>query len=1231
LNEARRGEAQRRTSSRNEEEGAKKKKEQQKKALENMMERLRREKKEGKNRNTKKNTTKNDEPKFWIYKGDNEKIPWSVTHIRVECKYIPPRAFYCHLRLQEVELSTEVKSIGESAFFRCPLLQQVRFVSGNTSRKSSRLTHIGDRCFSDCTSLHYICLPDKLLSMGEQIFYGCSSLTVLAIPSMVGKIPSSAFQCCTSLQSIWVRNRITGIEDHAFDGCVSLESIIIPSSVNHIGEEAFGGCESLQNIVLPMSAVVKQGAFDGCTLLEDAVNFNTKDDDEIVKVEDWLKVRFEDLPFHALCYSSDSSSGMTHESLQRMLGHTFEGRSKNNKTNNRQLDVDPDAVKKRDWLGLSSLHVLLWSPCVTLAYVEALLGEWPDANRTTTNGNLYPLHSALANASDAMSLPILKRLCRDGFLPQGSSSNPSEQHVLMVPHPQCKSLSTTLAIKNHLCQPIQSYLYECHPIRPSSNDLEYMSKRLREMEHNYLEKLLSIEEFNSNEKEIKHSRRHCSDKLRQHGWVTYVGGVNLNINGNNDIVEKMICDRLSRLPKDNVRQLAFSKDFQDNVAISLGNKVSEALRQHALCLGRYELQNIIHQSDRSTIVQAIDWGSPNEEHDYLSQFQEMVQRVEETKDKRKRSMNASKQNNFLSLDNVKKFLKELIERDSIHIESWKDLEDTIEEWDLDDNNLFGVEEWAGFMEAIRRKKKRVVLKFISNEGVYNREIHYRNLLNQDSSRYVMPMIDHHISDDDFSNELELLHSSWMTSEGKKIIRDEEVYVDADEDKEYDTDDFDDEEEHDQKEGSDTNPSPSFRHLIVIPFAENTLEHMLADFTLTPVEAREILMNVAKALAYFHQRGILYANLRPSHIVFFFGKVRLIDLDSCVNIDENEEYKDDPVDLDTVLENDSPAAGNGRFVSGIMPPELVTILETDNDLQQYQSAILNKGIQEEEKSWNDAYYCKLLPQRCFANSKYGQKWYAIKAFCTEHIGQALPYDLVAAKPTYDVWSFGTVAYQLFSNGTPLFNTNRRGDLISLQDLHEFDPEAKLSLLYICDDEMKFLKTLLANDPQDRYRTMSKVLKDSYFTKKLPCSSLSMKEMMLQSMQRLPDEEEKAQQTLEDSLVTNAEEEESLTSIQKLTDEDEDTQDTSEDISVITAEEEETLQALEQLNKKIEDLTSWQDDATEQLNLKNKEIEILKSQNISLKVEVEKTAQKLKSVALVTHEVDDSLRTPVCCVQ
>ncbi|MDE6778775.1 MAG: leucine-rich repeat domain-containing protein, partial [Alistipes sp.] len=103
-------------------------------------------------------------------------------------------------------------------------------------------------CFSRCSALSEIFLPDNILSIGGSTFYGCSSLTSINIPDGVTEIGYSAFYGCSSLTSINIPDGVTTIGNYAFKNCSGLTSINIPDGVTEIGYSAFYGCSSLTSI-----------------------------------------------------------------------------------------------------------------------------------------------------------------------------------------------------------------------------------------------------------------------------------------------------------------------------------------------------------------------------------------------------------------------------------------------------------------------------------------------------------------------------------------------------------------------------------------------------------------------------------------------------------------------------------------------------------------------------------------------------------------------------------------------------------------------------------------------------------------------------------------------------------------------------------------------------------------------------------------------------------------------
>ena len=189
---------------------------------------------------------------------------------------------------------------------------------------SDEIISIGDYAFYNCDSIESITIPNSVTSIGNYTFYNCSGFTSIEISSSVTSIGSSAFSGCagelivnckipsasqstngafygSKFKSVTIGESVTSIGDYAFNKCDSLTSIvvesentkydsrnncntivetatntliagckntIIPNSVTSIGKCAFYNCSGLTSITIPNSVTtIGSSAFDGCSAL----------------------------------------------------------------------------------------------------------------------------------------------------------------------------------------------------------------------------------------------------------------------------------------------------------------------------------------------------------------------------------------------------------------------------------------------------------------------------------------------------------------------------------------------------------------------------------------------------------------------------------------------------------------------------------------------------------------------------------------------------------------------------------------------------------------------------------------------------------------------------------------------------------------------------------------------------------------------------------------------------
>lgn len=211
-------------------------------------------------------------------------VPDSVTAIS-------DAAFRDCKNLQKIEIGSNVKSIGMSAFEGCTNLTDISLTN---------VTDIDSDLFKNCISLKSIELGSAE-NLYSGAFYGCKSLESITIPASVSYIDNGIFVNCESLKNInlaegnttysindgclyedtilkeypnaksadyTVPSETTEIAGSAFEGRTALKSIVLPDSVESIGNRAFAGCSNLTKVSLPENLQnMYEYAFYNCTAL----------------------------------------------------------------------------------------------------------------------------------------------------------------------------------------------------------------------------------------------------------------------------------------------------------------------------------------------------------------------------------------------------------------------------------------------------------------------------------------------------------------------------------------------------------------------------------------------------------------------------------------------------------------------------------------------------------------------------------------------------------------------------------------------------------------------------------------------------------------------------------------------------------------------------------------------------------------------------------------------------
>ena len=126
---------------------------------------------------------------------------------------------------------------------------------------------IGDYTFESFLKINNIELPSQLNRIGKRAFYRCLSLETIYLPGKLLSIGARAF-AYTALEDITIPDSVAEIGREAFWECDKLTNVTIGSGIKMIGEKAFGACVSLKSVDIyadPFEVMIAPNAFPSHT------------------------------------------------------------------------------------------------------------------------------------------------------------------------------------------------------------------------------------------------------------------------------------------------------------------------------------------------------------------------------------------------------------------------------------------------------------------------------------------------------------------------------------------------------------------------------------------------------------------------------------------------------------------------------------------------------------------------------------------------------------------------------------------------------------------------------------------------------------------------------------------------------------------------------------------------------------------------------------------------------
>lgn len=179
--------------------------------------------------------------------------------IPINVTTIGENAFFDCEALTSLTIPSSVTNIGVGAFLDCGFgLNSIIVESGNTIYDSRNNCNaiIETKTNKLLWGCNNTVIPNSVKSIGNSAFSHCMLIESISIPDGVTSIGNWAFYNCQKLSSVDIPDLVTTIGEEAFWHCDALSSVTIGKSIASIGSCAFQDCDNLISVTVGMSSPV---------------------------------------------------------------------------------------------------------------------------------------------------------------------------------------------------------------------------------------------------------------------------------------------------------------------------------------------------------------------------------------------------------------------------------------------------------------------------------------------------------------------------------------------------------------------------------------------------------------------------------------------------------------------------------------------------------------------------------------------------------------------------------------------------------------------------------------------------------------------------------------------------------------------------------------------------------------------------------------------------------------